>query len=143
MLSPFSAFPTTAINPLPLESETRSLFYELGTVAVNNLLGYEALQLFTELRTAEPDAGYPIVGLGLTAMLCGDFADAEGQFSHPTLAASTLAPYAQALLAICYKMQGNNSGFDAASKAAKESSDPGIATSMDELVSVNIDMQKN
>ena len=143
MLSPFSAFPTTATSPLPLESDLRSLFYELGTVAVNNLMGYEALQLFTELRTAEPDAGYPIIGLGLTAMLCGDFAEAESQFSQPTVAASTLAPYAQALLAICYKMQGNNSGFDAASKAAKESSDPGIATSMDDLVAVNIDLQQN
>ena len=143
MLSPFSAFPTTATSPLPLESDLRSLFYELGTVAVNNLMGYEALQLFTELRTAEPDAGYPIIGLGLTAMLCGDFAEAESQFSQPTVAASTLAPYAQALLAICYKMQGNNSGFEAASKAAKESSDPGIATSMDDLVAVNIDLQQN
>lgn len=141
MLSPFSAFPTTGINPLPLERETRSLFYELGTIAVNNLFGYEALQLFTELRAAEPDAGYPIVGLGLTAMLCADFAEAESQFSHPTVAASTLAPYAQALLAVCYKMQGNNSGFDTASKAAKEASDPGIASSMDELVGVNIDLQ--
>jgi len=143
MLSPFSAFPTTEINLLPLERETRSLFYDLGTIAVNNLMGYEALQLFTELRTAEPDAGYPIIGFGLTAMLCGDFAEAESQFSQPTVAASSLAPYAQALLAICYKMQGNNSGFEAASKAAKESSDPGIATSMDDLVAVNIDLQQN
>jgi len=136
------AVPAQTANPLPLERDLRVLFYELGTVGVNNLMGYEALQLFTELQVAEPEAAYPYVGLGVVGLATGDMEFSKNNFTHPVVAASALAPFAQGLLAICHKLQGNNSGFEAASKAAMEASQGELETTLTELGKANIDLSR-
>jgi hypothetical protein len=105
-------------------------------------MGYEAYQLFTELQIAEPYAAYPFVGLGVVGLATADFATSQENLTHPVVASSPLAPFAQGLLAICHKLQGNNSGFEAASKAATENSQGELETTLKELGKVDIDLSR-
>jgi hypothetical protein len=141
-LSSLASAPVLNENPLPLDRDLRVLFYEIGTVGVNNLLGYEAFQLFTELQMAEPDAAYPYVGLGVVGLATGDMEISRNNFTHPVVASSALAPFAQGLLAICHKLQGNNSGFEAASRAAMETSQGELETALSELGRAEIDLSR-
>lgn len=126
----------------PLEKDMRVLFYELGVVGVNNLLGYESLLLFTELHQAEPEAPYPLVGLGLLAMATGDAHGAKQHFNHPIVLGSPLAPYAQGYLAMTYKLNGNAGGFQEASEAAKAASNEELYKALDEIENVVIDLSQ-
>ena len=127
---------------LPLEKDVRVLFYELGIVAVNNMLGYEALQLFTDLQLAEPEAPYPLVGLGLVAMATGDFQGAKQYFTNPIVLESPLAPYAQGYLALTYKLSGNKGGFEEASLAAQEGSNGELQSVLQEVGDAIIDFSQ-
>lgn len=141
----FAAIPTGEVltsDFFPLAKDTRVLFYELGIVAVNNLLGYEALQLFTDLHLAEPEAPYPFVGLGLVAMAMGDFQGAKQNFTHPIVLESPLAPYAQGYLALSYKLSGNKGGFEEASLAAKEGSHGELEAVLEEVGNTVIDFSQ-
>ena len=142
----FAAMPAADVSRsalLPLEKEFRVLFYETGIVAVNNLLGYEALQLFTELHNAEPEAPYPLVGLGLVAMATGDFDGAKQSLTNPVVLESTLAPYAQGYLALSYKLSGNTGGFEEASLAAKEGSNGELEAVLKEVGETAIDFSQH
>jgi hypothetical protein len=138
----FADAPAEMGSLLPLERDMRVLFYELGVVGVNNLMGYEALQLFTELQKVEPEAAYPLVGLGMLGLATGDFHAAESHFTHPIVAQSPLAPYAQGFLAVSHKLQGNNSGFEAASRAATEASQGQLGSTLSELGQTTIDFSQ-
>lgn len=130
----------SALSLFPLEKEMRVLFYELGVVGVNNLFGYEALLLFTELHQAEPEAPYPHVGLGLLAMATGDAHGAKQHFNHPIVLESPLAPYAQGYLAMTYKLNGNSGGFQEASEAAKAGSNEELHKALDEIENAVLDL---
>jgi hypothetical protein len=105
---------------LPLDKETRQLFFQLGTTALNNLLGTHAAALFGALEIAEPDQAYVKLGLGMTYMCCSEFDTAAQYFSTEIVQNSALAPSANALLAMTFKLDNNNSGFEAASAKAVE-----------------------
>lgn len=142
----FAAMPAGEVSNsalLPLEKDFRVLFYELGIVAVNNMLGYEALQLFTDLQLAEPEAPYPIVGLGLVAMATGDFQGAKQYFTNPIVLESPLAPYAQGYLALTYKLSGNKGGFEEASLAAQEGSNGELQSVLQEVGDAVIEFSQN
>ena len=115
----------TLNSVLPLETDMRRLFFELGTVASNNLMGIDALFLFMALEKCEPQEAYPKVGLGLVHLLIGDFSGAKGYLSSPEAQNSKLAASANAMLALVHKLDGNQSGFAAASLAATEKSPNG------------------
>lgn len=141
----FAGMPTAEAHTadiFPLERDIRVLFYELGIVAVNNFLGYEALQLFTDLQLAEPEAPYPIVGLGLVSMAMGDLQGAKENFTHPIVLESPLAPYAQGYLALSYKLNGNNGGFEEASLAAREGSNGELQAVLEEVGNTIIDFSQ-
>lgn len=141
----FAGMPTAEAHSadlFPLERDSRVLFYELGTVAVNNLLGFEALQLFTDLQLAEPEAPYPFVGLGLVAMAMGDLQGAKENFTHPIVLESPLAPFAQGYLALSYKLSGNNGGFEEASLAAREGSNGQLQEVLEEVGNSVIDFSQ-
>lgn len=141
----FAAMPEGEVSSLallPLEKDIRVLFYELGIVAVNNMLGYEALQLFTDLHLAEPEAPYPIVGLGLVAMATGDFQGSKQYFTDPIVLESPLAPYAQGYLALAYKLSGNKGGFEEASLAAQEGSNGELQSVLQEVGDAVIDFSQ-
>jgi hypothetical protein len=141
----FAAMPAGEVSTLallPLEKDVRVLFYELGIVAVNNMLGYEALQLFTDLQLAEPEAPYPLVGLGLVAMATGDFQGAKQYFTNPIVLESPLAPYAQGYLALTYKLSGNKGGFEEASLAAQEGSNGELQSVLQEVGDAIIDFSQ-
>lgn len=141
----FAGLPSTDVvsaNLFPLERDIRVLFYELGIVALNNWLGVEALLLYTDLQVAEPEAPYPIVGLGLVAMAVGDSHAAKQNFTHPIVQESPLAPYAQGYLAMSYKLSGNNGGFEEASLAAKEGSNGELQFVLDEVGKTHIDVSQ-
>jgi hypothetical protein len=127
----------------PLEKDIRVLFYELGIVAVNNMLGYEALQLFTDLHLAEPEAPYPFVGLGLVAMATGTFEGAKQYFTNPIVLESPLAPYAQGYLALTYKLSGNRGGFEEASLAAQEGTNGELQAVLKEVGDAVIDFSQH
>jgi predicted Zn-dependent protease len=105
---------------LPLDKETRQLFFQLGTTALNNLLGTHAAALFGALEVAEPDEAYAKLGLGMTYMCCSEFDTAVQYFTNDVVQNSALAPSANALLAMTCKLDNNNSGFEAASAKAVE-----------------------
>jgi len=141
----FAGMPTAEAHSadlFPLERDTRILFYELGIVAVNNLLGVLAMQLYTELQLAEPDAPYPLVGLGLVAMAMGDAHGAKQNFTHPMVLESPLAPYAQGYLALAYKLSGNNGGFEEASLAAREGSNGELQAVLEEVGNTVVDFSE-
>jgi len=110
---------------LPLKSEFRRLFFELGTVAANNFMGVEALFLFNALEKCEPQEAYPKVGLGMVHMLVGNLSGAKDYLTRPEAQNSRLAASANAMLALVHKLDGNESGFAAASLATNENSDNG------------------
>ena len=133
-------FPTTPIetgSALPLEKETRQLFFQLGTTALNNLLGTHAIALFSALEKADPDQPYVKVGLGMTYLCCSDFDEASKYLQDPIVQNSPMAGSANTLLAICHKMDGNASGFEAASAKAVES-DSEMGSTIDLLRSANM-----
>lgn len=107
--------PATA---LPLPREVRQLFFQLGTTALNNLLGPEAFTLFSDLEAAEPDQPYAKVGLGMAYMCCSEPVEAARYFQDPIVQQSPMAASANAILAICHKLDGNASGFEQASARA-------------------------
>jgi predicted Zn-dependent protease len=127
---------------LPLEKDLRVLFYETGIVAVNNLMGYEALQLYTELHQAEPGAPYPLVGLGMVALATGDIHAAKRYFTDPIVLESPLAAYAQGFLALAYKLSGNQGGFEEASHAANAASNGELDGAMAEIRDAHIDLSQ-
>lgn len=129
--------------PLPLDKEMRVLFYELGIIGINNLLGYEALQLFADLKTAEPEAAYPVVGLGVVALATADFNEAQRNFTDPIVRESPLAPFAQGYLALSYKLSGNHGGFHEASAAAAEGSNGNLKATLDDLEHAVIDFSQH
>lgn len=142
----FAAMPAGEVSSsalLPLEKDIRVLFYDLGIVAVNNLLGYEALLLFTDLHLAEPEAPYPIVGLGLVSMATGDLQGAKQHFTNPIVLESPLAPYAQGYLALTYKLSGNRGGFEEASLAAQEGSNGELRDVLQEVGEAVIDFSQH
>ncbi|MFM8984149.1 MAG: hypothetical protein ACKOLA_14925 [Spartobacteria bacterium] len=141
----FAGLPSTDVvsaELFPLEKDIRVLFYELGVVALNNWLGVHALQLYTDLQIAEPEAPYPILGMGLVAMAVGDTCAAKQNFTHPIVQESPLAPYAQGYLAMSYKLSGNNGGFEEASLAAKEGSNGELQFVLDEVGKTHIDISQ-
>jgi predicted Zn-dependent protease len=105
---------------LPLDKETRQLFFQLGSTALNNLLGTHAAALFGALEVAEPDQAYPKVGLGMTYLCCSEFDTAAEYFNQEVVQNSSLAPSANALLAMSCKLDNNHSGFASASAKAVE-----------------------
>lgn len=115
----------TLNSVLPLEAEHRRLFFELGTVAANNLMGIDALFLFMALEKCEPQEAYPKVGLGMVHLLTGDFSGAQEYLSSPEAQNSPLAGSANTMLALVHKLNGNQSGFAAASLAVAEKSPNG------------------
>jgi len=106
----------------PLDRETRKLFFQLGATAASDLKGVEALMMFTALEKAEPEEGYPKVGIGLSAILMGDFRGAAEYLSHPAVQSSPLAASANSFLAMAHYLEGNASAFDRAAQSAKDAS---------------------
>ena len=106
----------------PLDRETRKLFFQIGATAANNLKGVEALSMFQALETAEPDQPYPKVGIGLGAILMGDFQSAEEYLNNPMVQESPLAASANSFLALSHHLNGNASGFERAVANTKTNS---------------------
>jgi hypothetical protein len=106
----------------PLDREMRKLFFQIGATAANNLKGVEALSLFQALELAEPDQAYPKVGIGLSAILMGDFQSAAEYLSNPIVHESPLAASANSFLALAHHLNGNASGFKRAVENTKTSS---------------------
>lgn len=129
-----SAFdiPSAQAAALPLERETRQMFFQLGTTALNNLLGPESFALFSALESAEPDQPYAKVGLGMAYMCCSEFGEAARFLQDPIVQQSPMAASANALLAICCKLDGNASGFEHASAQAV-AGDAGMASTIELL----------
>lgn len=96
---------------LPLEKEMRQLFFQLGATAASDLKGVEALQMFTALEIAEPDEAYPKVGIGLAAILMGDFDGSSKYLQHPIVQNSPLAGSASSFQAMAHHLNGNESAF--------------------------------
>ena len=115
----------TTQHALPLSKEARQLFFQLGTTALNNLLGTHAAALFGALEKAEPDQAYPKLGLGMAFMCISDFDTAARYFNDDIVQSnSSLAPSANTLLAMACKLDNNNTGFEvAAAKAVEGNSD--------------------
>lgn len=107
---------------LPLSSEARKLFFQIGVTAANNLKGVEALAMFQSLEAAEPDQAYPKVGIGLAAILMGDFQSASDYLTHPLVQSSPLVASANSFLAVAHHLNGNASGFERAAENAKTAS---------------------
>jgi predicted Zn-dependent protease len=104
---------------LPLTKEARQIFFQLGTTALNNLLGTHAAALFGALEKAEPDQAYAKLGLGMSYMCVSDFDTAARYFNDDVVQSnSALAPSANVLLAMNCKLDNNNSGFEAAAAKA-------------------------
>jgi hypothetical protein len=122
---------------LPLEKETRQLFFQLGTAALNNLLGTHGIALFSALEKVEPDQAYAKVGLGMTHLCCSNFDEAARYFNDPIVQSSPLAASASALLAISSKMEGNASAFESASAKALEG-DPSMDSTIESLRQVTL-----
>lgn len=123
---------------LPLPKETRQLFFQLGTTALNNLQGAHAAALFGALDVAEPDQAYVKVGLGMTYMCCSEHESAARYLSSECVQSSALADSANMLLAIIHKLNGNASGFDlAAERLSKNNSD--LLPHVDEIKSMQLD----
>ena len=112
----------TSGSVIPLGVDYRRLFFELGTVAANNFMGIDALFLFMALEKCEPQEAYPKIGLGMVHLLIGDFSGAQGYLSSSEAQNSKLAASANAMLALVHKLDGNQSGFAAASLATAENS---------------------
>jgi predicted Zn-dependent protease len=111
----------TMQHALPLSKEARQVFFQLGTTALNNLLGTHAAALFGALEKAEPDQAYPKLGLGMAYLCISDFDTAASYFNDDIVQSNTsLAPSANAPLAMACKLDNNNSGFEAASAKAVE-----------------------
>jgi hypothetical protein len=106
----------------PLDRDTRKLFFQIGAAAANNLKGFEALLMFQALEVAEAEEAYPKVGVGLGAILMGDFSGALNYLNHPIVQSSSLAASASTFLAIAQHLQGNASGFEQAAANAKSAS---------------------
>lgn len=124
---------------LPLDTEFRRLFFELGTVAANNLMGVEALFLFNALEKCEPQEAYPKIGLGMVHLLVGDFSGAKDYLTSPEAQNSRLADSANAMLALVHKLDGNESGFAAASLSINKNCDNGeFSQVMQDLESVSM-----
>lgn len=129
---------------IPLGVDYRRLFFELGTVAANNLMGIDALFLFMALEKCEPQEAYPKVGLGMVHLLTGDFSGAQGYLSSPEAQNSKLAASANAMLALVHKLDGNQSGFAAAYLATAESSPDGEFNQvMKELESASLPLRNS
>lgn len=122
---------------LPLDKEVRQLFFQLGTAALNNLLGTHGIALFAALEKAEPDQAYAKVGLGMTHLCCSNFDEAARYFNDPIVQSSPLAASASALLAISSKMEGNASAFESASAKALEG-DPSMDSTIESLRQVTL-----
>jgi hypothetical protein len=142
MMTYATAADVSSSDVLPLEKDLRVLFYETGIMAVNNLLGYEAYQLFSELQQAEPEAPYPLVGLGMVAMASGDVDAAKQYFTDPIVLGSPLAPYAQGFLALAYKLSGNQGGFEEATLAANAASNGELDGTLSEIRNASIDLSQ-
>lgn len=106
----------------PLDRETRKMFFQIGATAASDLKGVEALMMFSALETAEPDEAYPKVGIGLSAILMGDFQNASTYLTHPAVQSSPLAASANSFLAMAHHLDGNASAFERAAENAKSSS---------------------
>lgn len=132
MLMPTSTAETEVNNVLPLDKETRQLFFQLGTTALNNLLGTHGIALFAALEKAEPDQAYAKVGLGMSYLCCSEFQEASSYFQDPVVQASPLASSGNMLLAISNKLAGNASGFESAAAQAMEG-DPSMGATVDSL----------
>lgn len=117
----------------PLDRETRKMFFQLGATAASDLKGVEALMMFTALETAEPDEAYPKVGIGLSAILMGDFHNAASYLTHPTVQTSPLAASANSFLAMAHHLDGNASAFEMASENAKNASNGEFDVILNEL----------
>jgi hypothetical protein len=124
-------------NVLPLDKQTRQLFFQLGTAALNNLLGTHGIALFSALEKVEPDQAYAKVGLGMTQLCCSNFDEASRYFNDPVVQNSPLAASASALLAISSKMEGNASAFESASAKALER-DPSMGSTIESLRQVTL-----
>lgn len=107
---------------LPLDRETRKLFFQLGATAASDLKGVEALKMFNALEIAEPDQAYPKVGIGMLAMLLGDFQGAENYLNHPIVQSSRLATSANSFLAMAHQLNGNTSAFQNTANKIKSNS---------------------
>lgn len=117
---PTSTAETEVKDVLPLDKETRQLFFQLGTTALNNLLGTHGIALFGALEKAEPDQAYAKVGIGMSYMCCAEFQEASSYFQDPVVQSSPLAASANMLLAISSKLAGDASAFESAAAQALE-----------------------
>ncbi len=117
---PTATAETDVSDVLPLDKETRQLFFQLGTTALNNLLGAHGIALFAALEKAEPDQAYAKVGIGMSYMCCSEFLEASSFFQDPVVQSSPLASSANILLAISSKLAGNASAFESAAAQALE-----------------------
>jgi|688.fasta_scaffold699301_1 hypothetical protein len=124
-------------NALPMDKQTRQLFFQLGTTALNNLLGTHAAALFGALEVAEPDEAYPKVGLGMTYLCCSEFDIAARYFNDEIVQNSSLAPSANALLAMSCKLDNDSAGFAIASAKAVEG-DAEFSNTIEGLKAVSI-----
>jgi len=123
---------------LPLNKEARQIFFQLGTTALNNLLGTHAAALFGALEKAEPDQAYPKLGLGMAYMCVSDFDMAARYFNDDIVQSNNaLAPSANVLLAMNCKLDKNNSGFEAAAAKAVQGNTE-MQTTIDDLKSVSL-----
>jgi len=123
---------------LPLNRETRQLFFQLGTTALNNLQGSHAAALFGALEVAEPDQPYVKLGLGMTYLCCSEHESAAQYFSSEIVQSSPLADSANVLLALTHKLSGNASGFDlAAERISTQNSD--LLPHVDEINTIQLD----
>jgi hypothetical protein len=122
-------------SALPLTRELRQLFFQLGVTAASDLKGVEALQMFTALEIAEPDEAYPKVGIGLAAILMGDFEGASNYLQHPVVQNSALAGSASSFQAMAHHLNGNLSGFQRSAEMARIASSGEFDDVLNELAS--------
>ena len=121
-------------SPLfPLDREIRQLFFQIGATAASDRKGVDALLMFMALESAEPDEAYPKVGIGLSAILMGDFQGAAKYLSHPAVLSSPLAASANSFLAMAHHLDGNHSAFERAAQSARDTSNGEFDTVLSEL----------
>lgn len=86
---------------------------------------------------AEPDEAYPKVGLGMTYLCCSEFDIAARYFNDEIVQNSSLAPSANALLAMSCKLDNDSAGFAIASAKAVEG-DAEFSNTIEGLKAVSI-----
>lgn len=86
--------------------DTRRFFYELGMAATVLGKKFESNLLFFNLMEADPEAAYPLLGLGYCRIMAGSFGEAHTLLSDPRVTQSPLAGVGVSLRALAFHLEG-------------------------------------